>query len=62
MTPEQIKIAKGISEGKNTRTISEELQLSITKVDNGLAFLKEEVGAKNSPNLVAILMRKKILK
>lgn len=62
MTTEQVKIAQGLAAGKNTRTISAELGISMYKVSSGLVILKSEFNAVNGMHLIAILMRKKIIK
>ena len=62
MTVEQRKIAEGLSNGLNTQKISELTGYSYTNTNAWLSLLKTEFKAKNSAHLIAILIRKKIIK
>lgn len=62
MTPEQRKIAEGLANGLNTRQISAKIERSYHMTNSMLAVMKQEFRAINSPNLIAILFRKGMIK
>lgn len=59
---EKIEIVKGISEGKTLSEISDDLKVNTKTLEKRLERLRVDYQAKTSCHLVAIFIRKKIIK
>lgn len=64
ITEKELKIVAMLSNGKRTKDIADSLTpiLSVRTVESMLDKLRDKVGAKTQPHLVAIFIRKNLIK
>ena len=58
----QVTIVQGIADGKSSKIIAEEIGLSSRTIEKHIEQIKLQYKALTSSNLVAIFLRKKLIK